>query len=274
MHDFDIALIGCGNMGAALMTGYLERLPDTRLLVVDPDVERARSRLPAARTSTFAPTVEALAGLTAALTVVAVKPQACTGLLQELTRTTSAEGLILSLAAGVPTAAFTEVLPTSRVVRCMPNTPAMVGAGVSVLWCGADVPQPERSLCQALLTCVGRVEWVLDERLVDAATAISGSGPAYVFAFVEALERAGTGIGLGANLANRLALLTLDGAAAMLRSQEAAPGSLKAAVRSPAGTTDAALKVFETDDALDVLLRRAVDAAHKRALQLAQAFEA
>ncbi|TXN00406.1 pyrroline-5-carboxylate reductase [Methylobacterium sp. WL64] len=273
MRDFDIALIGCGNMGAALVTGYLNHHPDSRLLVIDPDVTRARGRLPGARRSAFAPAVTPLMDASAALTVVAVKPQSCAALLSELQQTTSANGLILSVAAGVPAAAFNVAMPDARVVRCMPNTPAMVGAGVSVLWCGAEVPEFERALCETLLAPAGIVEWVGEEDLIDAATAISGSGPAYVFAFVQALERAGEHAGLEAGLAKRLALHTVTGAAALLQNGNMDAGDLKASVRSPAGTTDAALKVLENGDALDDLLKRAVDAAHYRAKEMRQFFD-
>ncbi|WP_162501500.1 pyrroline-5-carboxylate reductase [Methylobacterium crusticola] len=268
--DYDVAVIGCGNMGAALISGYLARSPESHVLVVDPDRERSRSRLPAAAGLMFSERLTPLRDRRAAVTILAVKPQSCAALLPELAGTTAASELVLSIVAGVGAGTLQQALPGARIVRCMPNTPAVQGAGAAVLWSAPEVPAIDRSRCQALLQAVGSVDWVPDERHIDLATAVSGSGPAYFFAFTEALGRAGEIIGLAPELAAKLARATAIGAAAMLDGQAESPGQLKAAVRSPAGTTDAALRVFEQDAALDALVQEAVSAAHRRAIELSQ----
>lgn len=265
-----LVFVGCGNMGAALAKGYLRSAADAAITVVDPDLARARAILPRDRDVVFASSIAA-AMLTDALAIVlAVKPQSMASVLPLLTPMAAASGLIISIAAGTSSRTIGAVLPEARIVRAMPNTPALIGAGVTGLWVGAESTYADKALCETLFGAVGMVRWVTSEAAIDAVTAVSGSGPAYVFAFAEAMAASGVRLGLGPVLSEALARETIAGAAAMLRQPGAEPSALKAAVRSPAGTTDAALRVFETSDALADLMNAALDAAHRRAGELSR----
>ena len=269
MDEPDLLLLGCGNMGAALAAGFLARSPDARILAIDPDPDRARALLPASPGVAVKADLTAAAEIRPGLTVVAVKPQALLATLPPLAALAAARGLVVSVVAGATVAALRRNLPEARIVRTMPNTPALVGAGVTALWADAAVTDEDRRRCDALFGAVGATHWLDVEAALDAVTAVSGSGPAYVFAVVEALACAGTALGLPTGLAEALARATLAGASAMLAVPGSDPAKLKAAVRSPAGTTDAALRVLEEDDALGDLMARAVRAAHRRAAELA-----
>ncbi|MFO1120197.1 MAG: pyrroline-5-carboxylate reductase, partial [Rhodospirillales bacterium] len=157
----------------------------------------------------------------------------------------------------------------AAVVRAMPNTPASIGRGVTVACANDRVSPEQRANCDGLLSCVGSVLWLDDEGLLDAVTAVSGSGPAYVFLLAECLARAGEDVGLPAEVAARLARETVAGAGAMLSCSPLPPGTLRGNVTSPGGTTEAALSVLMADDGLQPLLSSAVAAAARRAGELA-----
>lgn len=269
MQDPDLLVLGCGNMGAALLAGFLARVPATRILAVDPDPERARALLPPGTV------VEVLGKLPdairPALTVLAVKPQALPVALPALAAVPAGRGPIASIVAGARVAALRRYLPQARIVRSIPTTPALVGVGVTALWAEASVTSEDRQRCDALFGTVGTTHWLETEAMIDAVTAVSGSGPAYVFAVAEAIARAGAMLGLPTLLADALARATIAGASAMLATPGADPTQLKAAVRSPAGTTDAALRVFEEGEALVDLVERAMQAAHRRSVELGEA---
>ncbi len=268
MHDTDLLLLGCGNMGAALAAGLLARTPEARIVAVDPDPERARALLP--RGTAVDVRDRLPEAVRPALVVVAVKPQALPVALPPLAAAAAGRGLVASIVAGARVEALRCHLPEARIVRTMPNTPALVGAGVTALWAEASVTAEDRQRCDALFGAVGTTHWLPAEAMIDAVTAVSGSGPAYVFAVVEAMARAGAALGLPAPLAGILARATLTGASAMLAVPGADPAGLKAAVRSPAGTTDAALRVFEKGEALQDLIARALQAAHRRSVELGE----
>ena len=263
----DILFIGCGNMGGALAAGYRARQPAGRLLVVDPNIEGVRAKLPGGDV-TIVPTIEQAGAVRPGMVVLAVKPQAMAEVLPQVAALPAADGLVVSIAAGTSATYIAGMLPRARIVRAMPNTPALVGAGITGLWASPTVTDADRERCEALFGAVGQARWVAQEPAIDAITAVSGSGPAYFFAFVEALGLAGAQAGLEPGLANELARATLIGAAAMLAGTTDAPGALKAAVRSPQGTTDAALRVFESGEALQRLVGQAVAAADRRARAL------
>lgn len=265
MAEPDLLLIGCGNMGGALAAGYTRRSPQARLLVVDPDTAKAHAAVPGA---TVVATLAEVGEARPAMTVLAVKPQSMAAMLPMLAPLPAASGLVVSIAAGTSTGSIRAVLPGARVVRAMPNTPAAVGRGATGLWGGAEVTAGDRALCEALFAAVGLASWVSDEAAIDAVTALSGSGPAYVFAVCEAMAQAGAALGLPPDTAAGLARATLIGAAAMLEHDATDPAQLKANVRSPQGTTDAALKVFEAGGALHGLFGRAIRAAFDRAVAL------
>ncbi|MDQ2803112.1 MAG: pyrroline-5-carboxylate reductase, partial [Pseudomonadota bacterium] len=175
----------------------------------------------------------------------------------------------LSIMAGRTLAGLATALPGATLVRAMPNTPAAIGQGMSVACAGPGVSDAGRSLCDTLLGAVGEVAWVEDEALLDAVTAVSGSGPAYVFLLAELLEQAGTEQGLPPDLARRLARATLFGAGALLAATEEDAAALRQAVTSPGGTTQAALTVLMTENAWPVLVSKAVAAAANRSRELA-----
>ena len=178
--------------------------------------------------------------------------------------------LVLSIAAGTPISYFEHQLgANTAVVRAMPNTPASIGHGITVLCANTHVSAEQRARCEILIGAVGQVEWIEDESLMDAVTAVSGSGPAYVFLLIEALAQAGISAGLAADLANRLALTTVAGAGALAEQTEDSPTVLRQNVTSPGGTTAAALEVLMADDGLQQLMARAVTAAKERGRELA-----
>ena len=266
----DILLVGCGSMGMALATGIQAQRPHWHVLVVDRNVDRVRAGLPADGRIRVMAAVENLEPVLPSMTILAVKPQAMAALLPRIAALPAAQRLVVSVVAGISVTAIGAALPSARIVRAMPNTPARVGAGATGLWAGPTVTARDRLLCEALFGAVGIARWVSNEAQIDAVTALSGSGPAYVFALAEVPAQAGVDAGLGADLASELARATITGAASLLKASASGSAALKAAVRSPGGTTDAALRVFEDDDALRRLFGRAVTAAPVRAKELSR----
>jgi pyrroline-5-carboxylate reductase len=263
-----LALVGAGKMGGAMLRGWLDGgLPAVAVAVIDPAPAPELAALAAARGFALNPPAaappEAL--------ILAVKPQMLDAAAPALARLAGPETLVISIIAGKTIADLQARLPDARAfVRAMPNTPAAVGRGVTGAAASADVSPAQRATAQALLSAVGRFEWLPDERFIDAVTAVSGSGPAYVFALVEALAEAGAALGLAEDVAMRLARATIEGAGELLhREPEVAAARLRENVTSPGGTTAAALAVLRAPDGLAALMRRAVAAAHKRAGELA-----
>jgi pyrroline-5-carboxylate reductase len=200
---------------------------------------------------------------------MAVKPQAMDAVLPPLAKLAGPHTLVLSIAAGCRIATFEQHLPkATAVVRAMPNTPAAIGRGISVCVANAHVTPRQKALCDRLLAAVGEVGWIDDESLMDAVTAVSGSGPAYVFLLVEALAEAGVAAGLDASLAMRLARATVSGTGELLHQSRLEPAKLRENVTSPGGTTAAALSVLMAPGGLGALMKRAVAAAVKRGKEL------
>lgn len=270
----DVLIIGCGSMGGALATRYHAWVPNGRLHLVDRNVGRVRATLPLGPRVRVVASIAELGQIRPDMTVLATKPKGIGAVLPLLASLPAANGLVVSIAAGISAASIQDALPAARIVRAMPNTPASVGAGVTGLWAGRGVTEQDRLCCEALFGAVGLVRWVGREEDIDAVTALSGSGPAYLFAVTEALAQAGADAGLGVALADELARATVIGAAAMLERSSSGPATLKAAVRSPEGTTDAALRVFEDGNALSRLFGSAVAAAHVRAKELRRSMDA
>lgn len=260
-----ILLVGCGKMGGAMLSGWLARsLTPDNVVVVEPNGLDTEARVvdsAEAVPSSFRPTV----------VVLAVKPQMMDEVLPAYTRFVSGDTVFLSIAAGRTLGSFQRILgEDAAIVRAMPNTPAAVGRGMTVC-CGNDqVSGAMRDQCTMLLEAVGQVAWVDDEATMDAVTAVSGSGPAYVFALTEALERAGVEAGLTPNLAAMLARATVCGAGELMHQAHEEPAELRRNVTSPGGTTAAALDVLMAEkDGLPPLLKRAVEAAAQRSRELA-----
>jgi pyrroline-5-carboxylate reductase len=263
-----LLLVGCGKMGGALLSGWLDRSLAQRVVVIEPG--------PGAAAFAGKPGIaildsaDALADAFApAVVVLAVKPQTMAEVLPAYRRF-AGRALFLSIAAGKTLGFFTRLLgPEAAVVRAMPNTPAAIGRGIAVACANARVSAAERALAERLLAAVGEVGWVEDEALIDAVTAVSGSGPAYVFLLIECLAEAGVAAGLPADLAARLARATVAGSGELARLSSDGAAALREAVTSPGGTTRAALDVLMAADGLAPLLRRAVLAAARRSRELA-----
>ncbi|MDH3918314.1 MAG: pyrroline-5-carboxylate reductase, partial [Rhodospirillales bacterium] len=202
--------------------------------------------------------------------LLAVKPQQMDAVLPEIRRFAGAKTVFLSIAAGKPIVYFEAGLgPSAAVVRAMPNTPAAVGRGMSVLSANDKAGATQRRVCEQLLSAVGEVAWVEDEGLLDAVTAVSGGGPAYVFLLIEALAEAGVEAGLPEDLAMRLARVTVAGAGELVHLAAEPAGKLRENVTSPGGTTLEALKILMAPDGLQPLMTRAIAAATRRSRELA-----
>ncbi|UYO01014.1 MAG: pyrroline-5-carboxylate reductase [Devosia sp.] len=263
-----VMLVGAGKMGVALARGWLEAgLPPTSLVLVDPSPGDAARHLAA----DFDLVINAeAAGLQPNVLVLAVKPQIIGPVMETLAPALGAQTLILSIAAGISLKRLSEGLGTGRVVRTMPNTPAQIGKGITGAVAGADVGQADRAVAEALLSAAGPVVWFEAEGDLDAVTAVSGSGPAYVFNLVEAMAAAGVAQGLPEHVAMQLARQTVIGAAALMEADPAPASVLRQNVTSPNGTTAAALDVLMAPDGLTPLMERAVAAARKRSEELGQ----
>ncbi|MBV9687346.1 MAG: pyrroline-5-carboxylate reductase [Alphaproteobacteria bacterium] len=201
--------------------------------------------------------------------VFAVKPQIAADVVPQYRRWAGSETLFLSIIAGKALAGLTRHLGDAAIVRTMPNTPAAIGRGITVACANPLVTSEQREFCSRLLAAIGESAWVEDEGLMDAVTAVSGSGPAYVFLLIEALARAGQSEGLPADLALRLARSTVAGSGELARISEEGPAQLRENVTSPGGTTRAALDVLMAQDGLETLIGRAVTAATVRSRELA-----
>jgi pyrroline-5-carboxylate reductase len=260
-------LVGAGKMGGALLEGWLG-------LGLDPATVTVRDPAPAAdmraRLDALGIALNAVPAAPPAVLVLAVKPQMLSEVLPTLAGVVGPGTLVISILAGVTMARLAAGLPQgTAVVRAMPNTPAAIGRGITVAVPNGAVGSVQRGTAEALLAATGEFAWIEDERLMDAVTAVSGSGPAYVFLLAESLARAGAEAGLPPELAARLARATVAGSGELLHRAEASPAELRHNVTSPGGTTAAALEVLMGDAGLDLLMDRAVAAAAKRSRELA-----
>jgi pyrroline-5-carboxylate reductase len=261
-----IAFLGGGNMAGALIGGLVAKgVRPGNLSVVEP-LPAARRRL-AARFKVRASAAPDARTRAADTLVLAVKPQDMRAAVAPLAGLLRGK-LVISIAAGVRLRELSRWLGGhARIIRCMPNTPALIGAGIAGLYAPQGVSAAEKRRAERILGAVGETVWVKDERLLDPVTAVSGSGPAYVFWFIEQLELAGEGLGLAPEAARRLALQTVLGAAQLAARSKEPPGVLRERVTSKGGTTAAALAVFE-ETRMAEHLRRAIEAASRRGAAL------
>lgn len=265
-----LVLLGAGKMGQAMLDGWLARgLGLKKTIVLDPQPSKAMKAL-ARRGAALNPKAGPKAKADAAAIVIAVKPQTAPEAVPPLGLYVGKSTLVVSIMAG-RTIQFLEnaLPPDTAIVRAMPNTPAAVGRGITVAVPNAKVSARQRKLATDLLAAIGKVEWVTDEALIDAVTAVSGSGPAYVFLLAEAMTKAGIAAGLPAELASRLARETVSGSGELLHRSDLDAATLRQNVTSPGGTTAAALSVLMGPDGFDTLLTKAVAAAAKRGRELA-----
>jgi pyrroline-5-carboxylate reductase len=262
-----IVLAGAGKMGGAMLSGWLAQGLDARMVgVIEPYPSDEISAL-AAKGVRFNPTPQQIGAV--ATLVVALKPQMFREAGADLKRYAGSSTLVVSIMAGTTIASIEEICGGS-VVRAMPNTPAAIGRGITVAVAANNVSPSQRAVADALLRATGSIEWVDDENLMDAVTAVSGSGPAYIFLLAEELARAGVEAGLPSDLATRLARETVAGSGELLHRSELPSATLRQNVTSPGGTTAAALEVLMGPDGMQSLLTRAVAAATKRSRELAK----
>ncbi|TPI28602.1 pyrroline-5-carboxylate reductase [Mesorhizobium sp. B3-1-9] len=265
-----LVLAGCGNMGYAMLSGWLKsaKLEPRAVFVVEPNAElRRRAEHLGCHAAADAAAIPADA--VPDLVVIAVKPQVIREVTARYKRFGDGRTSFLSIAAGTPVATFEEILgELAPVIRCMPNTPAAIGKGMMVVFSNPLVSDDVRRFVAELLSASGVVTTIDDEGLMDAVTAVSGSGPAYIFHFIEALTVAAEKAGLPAATAKLLAMQTVFGAASLAAEADEEPGVLRQQVTSPNGTTAAALAVLMGGDRLTKLVTEAVEAARLRSIEL------
>ena len=257
-----IAFLGGGNMASALIGGLIAKGNDPRSISVIEMSPAARDKL-GARYPIHLSTAPDAVMQRADVLVLAVKPQDMKRALASISGF-SKEKLIVSVAAGITLKSLTRWLDGHRkIVRCMPNTPALIGAGISGLFASPEVEQKEREIAETILRAVGEVVWMPEERLLDPVTAVSASGPAYVFWFIEQLAASAEQLGIPKDAALKMAKQTVLGAAQLASQSAESPATLRKNVTSKGGTTEAALNVFD-EEKLAERFQRAVAAASKR----------
>jgi pyrroline-5-carboxylate reductase len=266
-----LLLVGAGKMGSAMLDGWLVRgLSPKKIAVIEPQPGKAVKALARRGLRLNAKTGPKAKAEPATAIVIAVKPQTAPEAVPPLGLHVSRSTLVLSIMAGRTLRFLQDTLPTgSAIVRAMPNTPAAIGRGITVAVANAKVSARQRKLATDLLAAIGKVEWVADEALIDAVTALSGSGPAYVFLLSEAMTKAGIAAGLPTELAAKLARETVAGSGELLHRSELDAATLRQNVTSPGGTTAAALEVLMGPGGFDELLSKAIAAATRRSRELA-----
>ncbi|MCV9941688.1 MULTISPECIES: pyrroline-5-carboxylate reductase [unclassified Rhizobium] len=263
-----VVLIGAGNMGGAMLSGWLKSgVPGSAVIVVDPGPSPAMLSTISEAGATHLTALPA--DLKASVLFLAVKPQVMEMVLPAVKSAVGPDTVVVSVAAGKTLDFLEKHLGKAAMVRAMPNTPAMVGRGVTGAFANSRVGDPQRERVHSLLSVSGPVEWVPAEADIDAVTALSGSGPAYVYYLVECMAEAGRKLGLQADLAMRLARETVAGAGELMHQSPDDASRLRENVTSPGGTTAAALAVLMAEDGMQPLFDAALAAARKRAEELA-----
>ncbi|MEX0404497.1 pyrroline-5-carboxylate reductase [Aquibium sp. LZ166] len=264
-----LLLVGCGNMGFAMLDGWVRsgKLVPGEVFAIEPN-EALRERAAKLGVAVAASADDVPAGIDPTVVIFAVKPQMMRDVVPAYRRFTD-KAAFVSIAAGTGVAALESLLGSDvPIIRCMPNTPAAIGKGMMVVYANGSVSAETKAFVSELLSASGEVAEIDDERLMDAVTAVSGSGPAYVFHFIECLAAAGEKAGLPAEVAKLLAMQTVYGAASLARESGEEPGRLREQVTSPNGTTAAALGVLMGGDRLKSLVADAVEAARARGEEL------
>lgn len=263
-----LILIGAGKMGGAMLEGWIRLgMKGEALTVIDPNASPILVALCEQHGISLNPSLSSLGP--AEVVVLGIKPQMLDSAAATVSQLVDGRTLLISILAGKTLADLRARLPQlTSIVRCMPNLPASVQRGVTGAAPSPEVTATQRNTTNALLAGIGTVEWLDSEDLIDAVTAVSGSGPAYVFYLVECLAKAGEKLGLPAEVAERLARGTVEGAGELLHRSPQPPGTLRENVTSPGGTTAAALDVLMAGDGLAPLIAEAVAAAHRRAGEL------
>jgi pyrroline-5-carboxylate reductase len=270
LRDFagSLVLVGAGKMGSAMLEGWLRLgLEPARVAIIEPQPSREIAEL-AAQGLRLNPAMNVVGEPNAV--VIAVKPQNAAEIMPWLAQAVGGSTVVLSIMAGKTLDFLADALPgDTAIVRSMPNMPAAIGRGITVAVPNQRVTRAQRDLAHKLLVATGAVEWVEDEALLDPVTALSGSGPAYVFLLAESLAQAGAAAGLPPDLAARLARVTVAGSGELMHRSDLDPATMRQSVTSAGGTTAAALDVLMASDGLDRLMRDAVAAATRRSRELA-----
>lgn len=263
-----LVLIGAGKMGGAMLQGWLGLgFPASKVVVFEPQPSSEIAALAGDGIRLNPPDHSVRE---AAAIVIAIKPQVAKETVPVYAGIVESKTLIVSIMAGQTLRALAGLLPSgAAIVRAMPNTPAAIGRGISVAVANAQVSAAQREIAHELLAAIGKTEWVGEETLMDAVTALSGSGPAYVFLLAEAMAQAGIAAGLPAALAATLARETVAGSGELLHRSELDPAALRRNVTSPGGTTAAALEVLMSPHGLAPLMAKAIEAATRRSRELA-----
>ncbi|MBN3863003.1 pyrroline-5-carboxylate reductase [Pseudomonas frederiksbergensis] len=268
MSKTRIAFIGAGNMAASLIGGLRAKGLDAAQIRASDPGEETRARVHAEHgIEMFADNTQAIEGVD--VVVLAVKPQAMKAVCEAIRPSLKPNQLVVSIAAGITCASMNNWLGTQPIVRCMPNTPALLRQGVSGLYATAKVSAEQRQQAQELLSAVGTALWLDEEQQLDAVTAVSGSGPAYFFLLIEAMTAAGVKLGLPAEIAAQLTVQTALGAAHMAVASDVDAAELRRRVTSPAGTTEAAIKSFQAGG-FEALVEKALGAAAHRSAEMAE----
>ncbi|MFL6533298.1 MAG: pyrroline-5-carboxylate reductase [Pseudomonas sp.] len=268
MSNTRIAFIGAGNMAASLIGGLRAKGLDASMIRASDPGEETRKRVSAEHgIETFADNAQAIDGVD--VIVLAVKPQAMKTVCEALRPNLQPHQLVVSIAAGITCASMNNWLGAQPIVRCMPNTPALLRQGVSGLYATGQVSAEQRQQAEELLSAVGLALWLETEQQLDAVTAVSGSGPAYFFLLIEAMTAAGEKLGLPRETAAQLTLQTALGAAHMAVSSDVDAAELRRRVTSPAGTTEAAIKSFQAGG-FEALVEKALGAAAHRSAEMAE----
>ncbi|MCP4314612.1 MAG: pyrroline-5-carboxylate reductase [Hyphomicrobiales bacterium] len=264
-----VMLVGAGNMGGAMMRGWLASgIEANSIAAIDPSPSPAMDEMMGENGIIRYPS--APDGVTASALFIAIKPQLMGKVLPTLKPVLGADTVCISIAAGTPVATLSRHLGDVAIVRAMPNTPAMIGRGITAAVANAHVSRQQHDFAHRLMAVSGPVEWVDTEDQIDAVTALSGSGPAYVFYLAECMAEAGRKVGLDADLAMRLARATVSGAGELMHRSDDDAAILRKNVTSPGGTTAAALDVMMKDAAMQKVFDEAIAAAKKRAHELAE----
>ncbi len=267
-----ILLVGCGKMGSAMLAGWLDQGLDAEAVhIVDPYQDSIKENFPTIEKKQLHKDIsEVPKRLKPSIVILAVKPQMMSEALSSLNELKIADAVILSIAAGKNITYFEDFFGKKQaIIRAMPNTPAAIGKGVTVCIANGPVNDDQKKISSALLKTVSSVEWVSDENLMDTVTALSGSGPAYVFYLAEVMAAAGESLGLSPELSRKLADQTVSGAGALLEASNETAAKLRENVTSPGGTTAAALDVLMSDQGIAKVIRRAMQEARNRSKELA-----
>lgn len=268
MSKTRIAFIGAGNMAASLIGGLRAKGLDAAQIRASDPGEETRARVSAEHgIEVFADNADAIQGVD--VIVLAVKPQAMKAVCEAIRPSLKPNQLVVSIAAGITCASMNNWLGAQPIVRCMPNTPALLRQGVSGLYATTEVSAEQRQQAEELLSAVGIALWLEEEQQLDAVTAVSGSGPAYFFLLIEAMTAAGVKLGLPADIAAQLTVQTALGAAHMAVASDVDAAELRRRVTSPAGTTEAAIKSFQAGG-FEALVEKALGAAAHRSAEMAE----